>query len=43
VDKDGFTMMSFVGDIDLDKLARLSASMDIKGLEDLKNAKRKNK
>jgi len=42
-DKDGFTMMSFVGDIDLDKLARLSASMDIKGLEDLKNAKRKNK
>ncbi|HVU55168.1 MAG TPA: DUF4252 domain-containing protein [Puia sp.] len=43
VDKDGFTMMSFVGDIDLDKLARLSASMDIKGMESLKNAKRKNK
>ena len=43
VDNDGFTMMSFVGDIDLDKLARLSSSMDIKGLEDLKNAKRKNK
>ena len=43
VDKDGFTMMSFVGDIDLDKLARLSASMDIKGMEELKNAKRKNK
>ncbi|HEY8968589.1 MAG TPA: DUF4252 domain-containing protein [Puia sp.] len=42
-DEDGFTMMSFVGDIDLDKLARLSASMDIKGLEGLKNAKRKNK
>jgi len=43
VDKDGFTMMSFLGDIDLDKLARLSTSMDIKRLEDLKNAKRKNK
>ena len=42
-DKDGFTMIDFTGDIDLDKLARLSASMDIKGLEDLKNAKRKNK
>ena len=42
-DKDDFTMMSFVGDIDLDKLARLSSSMDIKGLEELKNAKRKNK
>jgi hypothetical protein len=43
VDKEGFTMMSFVGDIDLDKLARLSAAMDIKGMDELKNAKRKNK
>jgi hypothetical protein len=43
VDKGGFTMMSFVGDIDLDKLARLSAAMDIKGMEGLKNVKRKNK
>jgi hypothetical protein len=41
VDKDGFTLMSFVGDIDLDRLSRLAADMDIKGLENLKNAKRK--
>lgn len=40
-DDDDFTIMSFVGDIDLDKLSRLSADMDIKGLENLKNAKRK--
>jgi hypothetical protein len=43
VDGDGFTMMSFVGDIDLDKMSRLSSSLSIKGMEDLKNAKRKNK
>ena len=41
VDKDGFTLMSFVGDIDLDRISRLSANLDIKGLENLKNAKRK--
>jgi hypothetical protein len=41
VDEDGFTLMSFVGDIDLDKLSRLSSSMNIKGMENLKNAKRK--
>lgn len=40
VDEDGFTFMSFVGDIDLDKLSRLSADMGIKGMDDLKNAKR---
>jgi hypothetical protein len=40
-DKDGFTLMSFVGDIDLDKISRLAADMDIKGMENLKNAKRK--
>ena len=40
-DKDGFTLMSFVGDIDLDKISRLTADMDIKGMENLKNAKRK--
>ena len=40
-DEDGFTLMSFVGDIDLDKLSRLSADMDIKGMENLKNYKRK--
>jgi hypothetical protein len=43
IDEDEFTMMSFVGDIDLDKLARLSSSLDIKGMVNLKNAKRKNK
>jgi hypothetical protein len=41
VDDDGFTLMSFVGDIDLDKMSRLSSSMNIKGMENLKNAKRK--
>jgi len=41
VDEEGFTLMSFVGDIDLDKMSRLSSSMGIKGLENLKNAKRK--
>lgn len=40
-DEDGFTLMSFVGDIDLDKLSRLSADMDIKGMQDLKNYKHK--
>ncbi|HEY4107912.1 DUF4252 domain-containing protein [Puia sp.] len=40
-DKDGFTLMSFVGDIDLDKISRLGADLDIKGMENLKNAKRK--
>jgi len=43
VDEDGFTLMSFVGDIDLDKMSRLSSSLDIKGMDGLKNAKRKNK
>jgi hypothetical protein len=40
VDEDGFTLMSFVGDIDLDKLSRLSSSMGIKGMENLKNVKK---
>lgn len=40
VDENGFTLMSFVGDIDLDKLSRLSSDMGIKGMEDLKNAKK---
>jgi hypothetical protein len=40
-DQEGFTLMSFVGDIDLDKLSRLSADMGIKGMEDLKNTKHK--
>ncbi len=41
VDKDDFTMMSFVGNIDLDKLSRLSSDMGIKGMENLKNIKHK--
>ena len=41
VDDDGFTLMSFVGDIDLDKMSRLSSSMSIKGMENLKNVKKK--
>jgi Domain of unknown function (DUF4252) len=43
VDYDGFTLMSFVGDIDLDKLSRLSSSLGIKGMENLKNVKKVNK
>ncbi|HXO76988.1 MAG TPA: DUF4252 domain-containing protein, partial [Puia sp.] len=35
VDKEDFTMMSFVGNIDLDKLSRLSSDMGIKGMENL--------
>lgn len=41
LDEDDFTLMSFVGDIDLDKMSRLSSSMSIKGMENLKNVKRK--
>ena len=41
VGDDGFTLMSFVGDIDLDKLSRLSTEMGIKGMENLKDIKRK--
>ena len=41
LDESGFTVMSFVGDIDLDKMSRLSSSMGIKGMENLKNVKRK--
>lgn len=42
VDDGNFTLMSFVGDIDLAKMSRLSSSMGIKGMENLKNARRKN-
>jgi hypothetical protein len=41
VGDDGFSLISFVGDIDLDKLSRLSSDMGIKGMENLKNVKRK--
>lgn len=41
IDESGFTLMSFVGDIDLDAMSRLSSSMNIKGMENLKNARRK--
>jgi hypothetical protein len=38
---DEFTLLSFVGDIDLHSLSRLSSDMGIMGMEKLKNAKRK--
>jgi hypothetical protein len=41
VGDDGFSLFSFVGDIDLDGLSRLSSDMGIKGMENLKNVKRK--
>jgi hypothetical protein len=41
VDDDGFTLMSFVGDIDLDKMSQLSSSLSIKGMDNLKNVKKK--
>jgi hypothetical protein len=41
VGDDGFSLISFVGDIDLDRLSRLSSDMGIKGMENLKNVKRK--
>lgn len=37
---ESFTLLSFVGDIDLKALSRLSGDLGIKGMEDLKNAKR---
>jgi hypothetical protein len=41
VDDGDFTLMSFVGEIDLDKLSRLSAKLSIKGMENLKDVKKK--
>jgi hypothetical protein len=41
VGEDGFTLVSFVGDIDLDRLSRLSSDMGIKGMENLKDVKHK--
>jgi hypothetical protein len=41
VEENEFTLVSFVGDIDLDKLSRLSSNLGIKGMENLKNVKRK--
>jgi hypothetical protein len=38
---DEFTLLSFVGDIDLHSLSKLSSGLGIKGMENLKNAKRK--
>jgi len=40
VDNEDFTLMSFVGDIDLDKMSRLSSSMSIRGWR-IKERKRK--
>ncbi len=39
VDEKGFTFISFVGDINLDALSKLGSDMDIKGMDQLKNAK----
>lgn len=39
VDDKGFTFISFVGDINLDALSKLGTDMDIKGMNQLKNAK----
>ena len=41
LDEDEFALVSFVGEIDLDRLSRLSSNMGIKGMENLKNVKRK--
>ena len=40
--EDEFVMISFVGNIDLDKISKLSKSMDIDGLEHLENLDDKN-
>jgi uncharacterized protein DUF4252 len=40
VDDSEFLLMSLVGDIDLDRLSRLSTEMGIKGMDKLKNVKR---
>lgn len=39
--KDGFTMMSFVGNLDLKKLSKLAKDMDISGLEHLEKLDKK--
>lgn len=40
VDANEFTLLSFVGDIDLASLSKLSTDMNIKGMEHLKDAKK---
>jgi len=37
-----FVLMSFVGDIDLDKIAQLSDAIEMEGMEDLKELKKRN-
>jgi hypothetical protein len=39
VDEGEFTLMSFVGDIDLDKLSKLTSDMSLSGMDGLKGAK----
>lgn len=39
--KEGFTMMSFVGNLDLKKLSKLAKDMDISGLEHLEKLEEK--
>jgi len=41
VDNEDFTLMSFVGDIDLDKMSRLSSSMVDQGDGEFKERKTK--
>jgi hypothetical protein len=40
VDAKSFTLLSFVGDIDLDALAKISSDMNIQGMSHLKDAKK---
>ena len=37
-----FVLMSFVGDIDLDKISKLSDAIEMDGMEDLKELKKRN-
>ncbi len=37
-----FVLMSFVGDIDLDKISKLSDAIEMDGIEDLKELKKRN-
>ncbi len=37
-----FILMSFVGDIDLDKISKLSDAIDIEGMDNLKELKKRN-
>jgi len=38
---DGFTMISFIGNLDIDKLSKMSGDIEIGGLEHLKNLEKR--